>query len=133
MMLFFKNICCMSIITNDLLKLIDVIRILKIYYVLLSESSAGGDAESASETVDVSRLDMRVGFIVNAKKHPDADALYVEEVDVGEGKIRTVVSGLVKHIPLEQVSEVEICQLETSSEQLLKKFHILAIETKING
>ncbi len=81
-------------------------RIFKIYYVLLSESSACGDAESTGETVDVSRLDMRVGFIVNAKKHPDADALYVEEVDVGEGKIRTVVSGLVKHIPLEQVSEV---------------------------
>lgn len=52
---------------------------------------------------DVSRLDMRVGRIVKAEKHPDADALYVEEVDLGEGTNRTVVSGLVKHIPLEQV------------------------------
>ena len=55
--------------------------------------------------VDVSRLDMRVGKIVNVKKHPDADSLYVEEVDLGEGKNRTVVSGLVKHVPLEQVSD----------------------------
>ena len=31
--------------------------------------------------VDVGRLDMRVGHIRSAKKHPDADALYVEEVN----------------------------------------------------
>jgi len=29
----------------------------------------------------------------------------VEEVDVGEGKNRTIVSGLVKHIPLEQMQQ----------------------------
>jgi tRNA-binding EMAP/Myf-like protein len=51
--------------------------------------TGGGD-------VHVGRLDMRVGRIVSAKKHPNADALYVEDVDVGEGKNRTVISGLVK-------------------------------------
>ena len=29
--------------------------------------------------VDVSRLDMRVGKIVDVKRHPDADTLYVEQ------------------------------------------------------
>lgn len=53
--------------------------------------------------VDVSRLDLRVGRIITAEKHPDADALYVEKVDCGEPAPRTVVSGLVKHIPLDQV------------------------------
>lgn len=53
--------------------------------------------------VDVSRLDMRVGRIISAQKHPDADSLYVEQVDLGEASPRTVVSGLVKHIPLDQV------------------------------
>lgn len=53
--------------------------------------------------VDVSRLDMRVGRIITAEKHPDADALYVEQVDVGEAVPRSVVSGLVKHVPIEQV------------------------------
>lgn len=53
--------------------------------------------------VDVSRLDLRVGRIITAEKHPDADSLYVEQVDVGEADPRTVVSGLVKHIPLDQV------------------------------
>jgi tRNA-binding EMAP/Myf-like protein len=37
------------------------------------------------------------------KKHPDADSLYVEEIDVGEDAPRVVVSGLVKFIPMEQM------------------------------
>ena len=39
-------------------------------------------------------------------KHPDADSLYVEDVDLGEGQTRTIVSGLVKHVPIEEVSIV---------------------------
>ncbi|XP_058241599.1 aminoacyl tRNA synthase complex-interacting multifunctional protein 1a [Hemibagrus wyckioides] len=65
--------------------------------------------------VDVSRLDLRVGRIITAKKHPDADALYVEEVDVAEAAPRTVVSGLVKHVPLEQMQNrmvVLLCNLK---------------------
>jgi aminoacyl tRNA synthase complex-interacting multifunctional protein 1 len=49
--------------------------------------------------LDPSRLDLRVGRITAVKRHPDAESLYVEEVDVGEGTPRTVVSGLVKYIP----------------------------------
>jgi aminoacyl tRNA synthase complex-interacting multifunctional protein 1 len=44
-----------------------------------------------------------VGLIVEAKKHPDADSLYVETINTGEDKPRTVISGLAKHIPLEQL------------------------------
>ncbi|KAM4603997.1 aminoacyl tRNA synthase complex-interacting multifunctional protein 1a [Polymixia lowei] len=65
--------------------------------------------------VDVSRLDMRVGCIIAAQKHPDADSLYVEQVDVGEASPRTVVSGLVKHIPLDQMQNcmaVLLCNLK---------------------
>ncbi|KAJ8335779.1 hypothetical protein SKAU_G00391210 [Synaphobranchus kaupii] len=65
--------------------------------------------------VDVSRLDMRVGRIVTAEKHPDADSLYVEQVDVGEAAPRTVVSGLVKHVPIEQMQNrmaVILCNLK---------------------
>ncbi len=34
---------------------------------------------AAAPTLDVSRLDLRIGRIVNAYKHPNADTLYVEE------------------------------------------------------
>ncbi|XP_053317505.1 aminoacyl tRNA synthase complex-interacting multifunctional protein 1 isoform X2 [Spea bombifrons] len=72
-------------------------------------------AADEEKPVDVSRLDLRVGCIISAKKHPDADSLYVEEVDVGEATPRTVVSGLVKHIPLEQMQNrmaVLLCNLK---------------------
>merc|ERR1711878_158180 len=49
--------------------------------------------------VDIGRLDLRVGHIRKASKHPDADSLYIEEIDCGEEKPRTVISGLVKFIP----------------------------------
>jgi len=74
-------------------------------------AGAASAAAGAGETVDVSRLNMRIGRIVDVQKHPDADSLYVEQVDVGEAKNRTVVSGLVKHIPLEQVVSFVIFQV----------------------
>jgi tRNA-binding EMAP/Myf-like protein len=40
--------------------------------------------------VDLSLLDLRVGVIRKAERHPDADTLYVEEVDCGEAEPRTV-------------------------------------------
>ncbi|CAN9510319.1 unnamed protein product [Ophioblennius macclurei] len=65
--------------------------------------------------VDVSRLDMRIGQILSAEKHPDADSLYVEQINVGEASPRTVVSGLVKHIPLDKMQNrmvVLLCNLK---------------------
>jgi tRNA-binding EMAP/Myf-like protein len=45
-------------------------------------------------------VDIRVGHILTAKPHPDADSLYVEEIDIGQGNGPvTVCSGLRKHIP----------------------------------
>ncbi|EFJ45231.1 hypothetical protein VOLCADRAFT_82392 [Volvox carteri f. nagariensis] len=59
----------------------------------------GGGGAADDGPIDVSRLDVRVGRILKAWRHPDADSLYVEEVDVGEEKPRQVVSGLVRFIP----------------------------------
>lgn len=62
-----------------------------------------------NDEIDVGRLDFRVGKILEAKKHPDADALYVETIDLGEKNSRTVVSGLVKFVPLDQVLCFTLC------------------------
>jgi len=73
------------------------------------------DNKQEEREADVSRLDLKVGLILNAKKHPDADSLYVEEVDLCEGKIRTVVSGLVKHVPIDAMQNrlaVFLCNLK---------------------
>lgn len=36
--------------------------------------------------VDIGRIDLRIGKIVEIQKHPDADSLYVEQIDVGRRK-----------------------------------------------
>ncbi len=38
------------------------------------------------------QLDVRVGQIVSCANHPEADSLYVEEIDLGEGKPRQASS-----------------------------------------
>lgn len=70
-------------------------------------------APEAVEVIDVSRLDMRVGKIVEVSRHPDADALYLEKIDCGEAAPRTVISGLVKHIPIEQMQNRMVTSNET--------------------
>lgn len=47
----------------------------------------------------LARLDIRVGKIVSVARHPEADKLYVEQIDVGEAKPRQIVSGLVDYVP----------------------------------
>jgi len=50
------------------------------------------------------KLDIRVGKIVEVKRHPDADCLYVEKIDLGESNgPRTIVSGLVNFVPLDEM------------------------------
>ena len=51
---------------------------------------------------DFTKLDIRVGTILEAGKHPDADKLLVLKVDTGLDK-RTVVSGIAKHYQPEQI------------------------------
>lgn len=65
--------------------------------------------------VDISRIDLRIGRIVEVQKHPDADSLYLEKIDLGEAQPRTVVSGLVKHVPIEEMNNrlvVVMCNLK---------------------
>ncbi|KAI7983170.1 putative methionine--tRNA ligase [Camellia lanceoleosa] len=77
-----------------------------------TKSAADAKSKGSAEAeVSISRLDIRVGLITKAQKHPDADSLYVEEIDVGEGQPRTVVSGLVNYIPLEDMQNRKVCVL----------------------
>jgi len=63
------------------------------------------------EQPEFTKLDIRVGQIVSASRHPrpEVTSLYVEQIDVGEAEPRTIVSGLVKYIPLEEFSKMRVC------------------------
>ena len=70
-------------------------------------------AASEDPTVDV--LDIRVGLIKSIGPHPNADALYVEEIDLGEEKPRTVVSGLRKFVSEDEMKDrlvAVVCNLK---------------------
>ncbi|EJW86298.1 endothelial-monocyte activating polypeptide II [Wuchereria bancrofti] len=83
-----------------------------------AKSKKGGSKNDEVEVdeVDIGRLDIRVGRILKVEKHADADSLYVEQMDVGEDKPRTIVSGLVRHVPIEQMQNrlvICVCNLKT--------------------
>uniref|UniRef100_A0A6N2KGY5 tRNA-binding domain-containing protein n=1 Tax=Salix viminalis TaxID=40686 RepID=A0A6N2KGY5_SALVM len=64
-----------------------------------SESQSGGDAPSDDAGAILSKikdagnlLDIRVGRVIKAWRHEEADSLYVEQVDVGEAEPRIFVA-----------------------------------------
>jgi len=78
-------------------------------------STSAKTNEPSAEKVDISRLDLRIGQIISAQKHPEADNLYLEEVSFGGDSKKTVISGLAKHIPLEQMQNrvgIFLCNLK---------------------
>ncbi|KAJ8978057.1 hypothetical protein NQ317_015864 [Molorchus minor] len=80
-----------------------------------SNKSKGGSNPVALDEILPSRLDMRIGRILEVSRHPDAESLYVEKIDLGEGNLRTVVSGLVNFVPIEELQNrmvVVLCNLK---------------------
>jgi tyrosyl-tRNA synthetase len=77
-----------------------------------AEAAASIAAKMASTKIDdkvpvkndFSRFDVRVGQIVEVSRHPDADKLFVEKIDLGESTgPRTILSGLVPYMTAEEL------------------------------
>ena len=68
------------------------------------EKKGGNKPALEPEAEGPSRLDMRIGKILEVSQHPDAEKLYVEKIDLGETTgPRTIVSGLVDFVPKDQM------------------------------
>jgi methionine--tRNA ligase beta chain len=74
--------------------------------------------EDSAEQPLFSKLDIRVGKVVEAEYHPEADRLFVEKIDVGDPEgPRTIVSGLREHYTLEQFTGkklLAVCNMKPS-------------------
>ncbi len=71
--------------------------------------------KKVEEIPDIAQLDIRVGKMAKIQKHPDSTKLYIEEVDLGNGEIRKVASGLQEFVPIEQLENklvVILCNLK---------------------
>ncbi len=47
---------------------------------------------------DFSKVEMLVGEVLESRKHEKADNLLVSKIDIGNGEIRQIVSGIAKHV-----------------------------------
>merc|ERR1712110_222744 len=81
---------------------------------------AAKDAKKASKPkeapvteagVDLSRVKLVIGQITEVGLHPDADGLYLEKMECGETEPRQVISGLVKHVSIEEMMNRKVCMI----------------------
>ena len=93
--------------------------------------------KKSEEAPNPGMIDLRVGLIRKAEKHPDADSLYVSQIDVGEENVRIVCSGLVKYIPLEEMQNryvVCVCNLkEVKMRGVMSQAMVLAASEPVEG
>ena len=64
----------------------------------LQTKFAGTQEQAADNTADIaafSKISLKIGKIIEIKRHPEADKLYIEKIDLGGGDVRQIVSGLV--------------------------------------
>ena len=60
---------------------------------------------------DFTKLDLRIGTIVEAEKMPKADKLLVLKVDMGDGEQRTIVSAIAEHYAPEDILSKQVVVL----------------------
>jgi len=86
-------------------------------------NAKSGQTPEAERPPDLSRIDIRVGKILEIEPHPQADSLYVEKIDVGEAEPRTVISGLRKFVTpetLEGALVAVVCNLKPANMRGIK-------------
>jgi len=77
----------------------------------------------ADEVVlDISKLDIRVGQIVEAWEHEEADKLFCEKIDVGEDEPRQIASGLRAYYKVDDLVGRRVCVLANLKKRKLVGF-----------
>ena len=74
-----------------------------------AQTPAPAASGPVDENLNIYKLcDLRVGKVVECEKHKDSDKLYIEKIDLGEGRIRQIGSGLQKHCTIEELLEGQV-------------------------
>lgn len=58
---------------------------------------------------DFQKVEIRIGTIVEASKHPNADNLLCFSIDIGENKPRQILSGIAQHYTPESMLGKQVC------------------------
>jgi methionine--tRNA ligase beta chain len=84
----------------------------------------------------IGNLEIRVGRIVHVERHPQADTLYVEKIDVGEAEPRTIISGLVKYMKEDDLKEklvLVLCNLPAKEMRGIKSNGMVLAASVMEG
>ena len=79
------------------------------------EEKKKGKSEPTDDLHAISKLDIRVGKIVNIFVNTESEKLYNEEIDIGNGEVRKIASGLRNKVDIEKLKDslvVVICNLK---------------------
>jgi len=101
----------------------------------LREKFAGNkNAKNKSGADPFSKIYLKVGKIVEIKKHPKADKLFIEKIDLGSGDVRQIVSGLAPYYKEEELLNKKVVVVANLKEAVLRgepsKGMLLAAENK---
>lgn len=69
--------------------------------------AAGGLPEISFDTFK--SLDLRVGTVIKAERHPEADRLLCLHIDFGEGEPRQILSGIAEYYAPEDLAGRQVC------------------------
>lgn len=107
---------------------------------LMSAESATATPVTTSTTptlnpeLNISKFDIRVGLITSVSKHPNADSLYVETIDLNESTgPRQVLSGLVKYMTEAELLNQKVlvcCNLKPAKMRGMDSFGMLLAADK---
>ena len=53
----------------------------------------------------MSKVDIRVGKVISIEPNPEGDKLYNEEIDIGNGEIRKIASGLRGRVDINDLKD----------------------------
>jgi methionine--tRNA ligase beta chain len=87
-----------------------------------SNSVSATDPKASYDGPPISALDIRVGVIKKVWEHPEAEKLYCEEIDVGEGEARQIASGLRPYMKAEDMEGRRVLVLCNLKERKLVGF-----------
>lgn len=70
---------------------------------------------------DFGKVELKVGTIVSCKKHPKADKLLIEQVDLGNGDVRQIVSGIAQSHSPEELTGRKVIVVSNLKPAVLRK------------
>lgn len=68
-----------------------------------SENKEEKEEENSMENTFTEKVDLRVAKITEIARHPEADKLYIEQLELADGEHRQIVSGLVPYYTEEEL------------------------------